>query len=479
MQLLRNSFIYSISILFQGGVVFFLLPLYTLYLSPTQYGIIAVLSSLTGFLAMFYLLSLHGAATRFYFDHTEDKKKNAELFSTIFFFILAFGSLLTGLFFFFHDFLLDPFLKGIDFYPYTLLTLITVFLSSFYLLYQAILQARQKAGKYGIVNFIYVLTNSLLIVAFIVFSELKVTGVLLAPLITNFIFLIFIFFDLFLKEKISFNFQILKECLKYAIPLLPHTLFTWAMLTINKVLLNNLDSTATAGIYDIGFIFANLINILAWAINQAYVPWFFDKMKEKANTSSQIVKFACDATIFYGFCGFLLALFSKEILPIFVTDAFNSATLIVPILAFAYVFNGLYYFFVNPLFYNKKTTKYVSLCTIVSAIINVALNLILIPEFGIIGSAIGTLVALFFSSVLALLISHKVEHLPFKWQKMYAYTFLFLGLSSVVFLDKYFVPSTFLLLKIFLAILIGILLYLKHKTEINWFFKSILRHEHY
>lgn len=473
MQLLKNSLIYSISILFQGGVVFFLLPLYTSYLSATEYGIIAVLSSLTGFLSMFYLLSLHGSATRFYFDHSEDEQKNNELFSTLFLFLLGFGLFLSVIFFLFHSTLLDPFLEGIAFYPYSLLVLVSVFLSSFYLLYQAILQARQKAGKYGIINFIYVFTNSFLIILFLVFSSLKVTGVLIAPILTNLIFFIYICIDIFLKQKIHFNTQILKECLKYAIPLLPHSLFTWAMLTVNKIFLNNMESTALAGVYDIGFIFANLINILAWAINQAYVPWFFSKMKEKEINSQQIVKFAHDATVFYCFFAFLLSLFIKEILPFFVTDEFNSAASIVPILAFGYVFNGLYYFFVNPLFYNKKSTKYVSFCTIISAILNIALNLLLIPKFGIIGSAIGTLISLVISSILALIISRKIEHLPFNWRKMYGYAFAFFVISFVSFLDKFFLPATFLLLKILVAILVSTLLYFSQKAEINWFLKSV------
>lgn len=474
MQLLKNSFIYTISILFQGGIVFLLLPVYTSYLDPTQYGIIAVLSSLTGFLSTFYLLSLHGAATRFYFDHNENEKQTAELFTTLFLFIFGFGIILTFTFTIFKSILIEPFLKGIEFYPYILLSLTTVFFSSFYLLYQAILQVKQQATKYGLLNFIYVFLNAILTVILIVIFDLKIIGILVAPIITNILFFIYIFNNLvWKKSKLTFKKAILKECLKYALPLLPHSLFTWVMLMINKIFINNLDSTSSAGIYDIGFIFANLINIFAWGINQAYVPWFFEKMKDKKNNSNEIAKFADDASILYCSIALLLSLFIKEVIDLFVTEKFSEAWVIVPILSFAYVFNGLYYFFVNSLFYNKKSTKYVSYCTIVSATINVVLNFTLIPKLGIVGSAIGTLCSLIIASVIALIISNKVEKIRFKWKRMYLYAFTGLTLSLFTFLGNYFSNSIFILIKMTIALFLIMIVYRLKKKEIDWFTKTI------
>lgn len=481
MKLLKTSLIYLVSILLQGGAVFLLLPVYTAYLSTTEYGTVAVLVSLAGFLSMagflstFYLLSLHAAAIRLYVEYKADSEKTKELFSTLFLFVFGFGAVLTTLLWIFRKTLLEPFLQGIDPFPHILLGLLAAFFSSFFLLHQAILQAKQEARRYGIVNVVYVCLTTLCILLFVTVFHLKTTGVLLGLVVASFVFFLYVLWDIYLKSRVRFNVALLRESLLYSLPLLPHALFSWGMVAINKVLLNNLKNTATVGIYDIGFNFANIINVITWAINQAYVPWFFEKMKEKKATSQTFISFAENAVLFYGFGALILSYFVKDILQFFVTEQFREAWRIVPFMSFAYVFNGIYLFFVNPLFYNKRAVKYIPLCTLGSAAINILLNVLLIPAYGMMGSAIASLLALIISSLLVFVVSRRVEYIAFRWKQMYLYSFSFLLLSLFVFAGSYFTPLTFLLLRIVIVTLVTLALYHLKKSELRLFVDLILR----
>ena len=68
-KLLKNSSIYTLVMVLQKGIGFFMLPLYTAYLTPTDYGIQAVVTSVSSFLSVFVTLGLDAAAQRFYYKY--------------------------------------------------------------------------------------------------------------------------------------------------------------------------------------------------------------------------------------------------------------------------------------------------------------------------------------------------------------------------------------------------------------------------
>ena len=68
-KILQNSAIYTVIMVLQKGISFFLMPLYTAFLSPVDYGILGVVSSISSFLSVFISLGLETAAARFYYKN--------------------------------------------------------------------------------------------------------------------------------------------------------------------------------------------------------------------------------------------------------------------------------------------------------------------------------------------------------------------------------------------------------------------------
>lgn len=473
-KVLKNSSIYGTVSILQKAIGFFLLPLYTSYLSPTDYGITGVVGSVVSFLSLLYILSLNGSVTRFYYEYKSDEDKVKELWGTIMTFIVLNSIVFSSIFLIFHKYLLDPFAKGIAFYPYMFLGVITVTLSPSYSIFQATLQARQIGKKYGLNNLLFFIINLVLTIVFVVVFKFKAAGVLLAGAITNGIFFIYTLIDFFPHIKLRLNIKYMSESLRYSLPLLPHSLSGWIMTMLDRIFLNNMKTAATVGIYNIGFQFGNILNIVTTAVNQAYVPWFFENMKEGEEGRNRIIKFAEYSILIYGFAAMSISLFGKDILSFMVTSQFREGWVVIPFISFAYVFNGIYYFFVNPLFYNKKGTKYIPIGTFSSAVINSILNAVLIPPYGIIGASIASMISMVLSSVIMLFISAKIEYVEFNWRRIYTTTFIFFAFSLICFAGDYFNSTVFLLIKLAVVAVIIMIIYLLYKKESKYFIDFII-----
>lgn len=94
-KILKNSSLYTFCALLQKGTGFLLLPIYTTYLKPEDYGIMNLITSITGFLSILFLVSLHAAAARFHFKYVTSKGQ-AIVWGTILLMVL-FNSAFWGL----------------------------------------------------------------------------------------------------------------------------------------------------------------------------------------------------------------------------------------------------------------------------------------------------------------------------------------------------------------------------------------------
>jgi O-antigen/teichoic acid export membrane protein len=409
-KLIENSVLYSGLQILQKGAGFLLLPLYTRFLTPNDYGIISVITSTVSFLSVFYLFGLNGAANRFYVDFKDDKQSLKTFWGTIVTLLLIISTVFTTLLFCYKKYFIFV-LGGIDFFPYMFLGIVSVAFSPIFGVYQSLLQAMQDGRKYTFVNFSNFLVLVSLTIIFIVFLEMKAIGPLLASAITSCVFCIYTFFSIRKEITFGINLAHLKKCLLYCVPIVPHNLTGWSSSLLDRILINNFVSTAMTGIYNIGCQLGNLQLILSTAVTQAYLPWFFGELKH--NRTDKVKKFFILAMAFYVTFALWVSLFSKDIISLMTTKAFSDAWKVVGLISFGNVFNGYYYFIVSPLFFFEKRIRYVPIATVSGALFGFCLNLILIPKYGIMGAAF----TMFFTSIVSVLLVGWFAHnyQPIDW----------------------------------------------------------------
>jgi len=425
----KSSVIYTITTILQNGIAFFLLPLYTRYLTPNDYGILAVVSSINGFLTIFLMLSLHGAMTRFYFDYRFEPEKLKAFWGTILTFILIFSMGAGGLLILFGQILFKPVIGEIPFCPFVVLGIGAVMFQPFFTIYLSLLQTREEAGKYAILSFSQFMINLALVITLVVFIGWGAEGPLTATLITAVLFFITSIYALRKDVVFGMNKLYLKEALRYSLPLVPHSLASQISNATGKLFLNYLVNTGAAGLYNIGFMFGSIIGVVSDGINKAYVPISMGILstnrREELDHLKNIVLFL---VVMYCLLGTVISLFSKEAIFILTTEAFYKSYIIVPFLAFYFVLGGIYYILVNILFFVKRATKFVAIGTGLGAISNILLSWVLIPRYGLFGAAASTMLAQVMGTLFIGFIGRAFEVIHWEYKK-----FVFIFILSAMF----------------------------------------------
>ena len=119
LNLVKNTFLYSLGLIAPQAAAFFFLPIYLNHLTPSEYGILNSIQVLSSALIIIFTLSVDKAVLRLYFDY-KDKEEKKNFLGTIFISISILSIFITTIIFVFPQ-ILDSIFKNIRFYPYMFL----------------------------------------------------------------------------------------------------------------------------------------------------------------------------------------------------------------------------------------------------------------------------------------------------------------------------------------------------------------------
>lgn len=397
-KLLVNSFMYTFFNVVQKAIAFFLLPLYTIYLTPEDYGITNVLTSSTALLTFLYTLSVQAASTRFHFKYSKNPILVKKIWGTNFLFIVINSFLWVLITLASYNYTLVYLIgDNIHFYPYVLVSILNCALSPAFLYYQTYLQTTQQAKLFAINNMANFLLLLVLNITFVVVFKMQALGVLLSGLIVTTIFGFYALYSL--RNKIIYCLipKLIKHSLQYSIPLIPHSLSGWLNGMLDRIFINRIVNLASVGLYSVSYQFGFIVNMLGFGLNQAYNPWFF-KQHNEVEGKRRISEVADIGIAGLAIIGFFIGFFSKEILILMTNEKYHDIWESVIILVYANLFDCLYYFYVAVLF--LENTKLLSCISISFALVNCLVNYFLISHFGYIGAAYSFLLIQFVKALM-------------------------------------------------------------------------------
>ena len=196
-----------------------------------------------------------------------------------------------------------------------------------------------------------------------------------------------------------------KFCIPVCLPLIFHGLSHILLSQTGKLMLQRYtENDSTVGIYGLSVTVAGLVSIVWSALNNTWVPFYYDDMKTgnyediKRKTKNYMFLFTAFVAAFL--------FISPEMITIMASKDFHSAVDTMPFLILSMYMVFLYSFPVNYQFFHKKTI-YIALGTAATTLVNFLLNLILIPLYGSIGSAISSLIAYIFLFIAHMIIAKK------------------------------------------------------------------------
>jgi O-antigen/teichoic acid export membrane protein len=215
--------------------------------------------------------SLYSAAVRFYTDYKDNPNKLKRFYGTIVSFIIISGIAFFILGLVFRNVIVNIFFQGIDFFPIVFIAFLSLIFFSLLAIHQSILEGMQQGKKLTKLNLIVFLATTSLKIVLIGVCNLKALGFLLAQLIVYIVYFVFMIIDLKKNDFVDWtiDFPLLKETLKYSIPLMPHNLSTHIAYFASRVFINVNVALANVGLYSIAMEFGNLIDLVQVAVNKA------------------------------------------------------------------------------------------------------------------------------------------------------------------------------------------------------------------
>lgn len=386
-----------------------MLPVMTRYLTPLDYGTVAIFAVLIGFLSPFIGLSTVGAIARQYYEkNSVDLPKYITNCLMIFLVTLA---IVTTVFLLF-----SGQIENLVIFPRNwFLAVIIVSASQFIIQLVLVLwQVQVKSISYGSFQILQTLFNVGLSVWLVVGFGMNWQGRLLGQVFAISAFGVFGMVILWKDGwlKLEFDLGYIKHAVKFGAPLIFHSFGGWIMTAIDRLFINKIVGVADTGIYVVGYQVGAVIYLLVSSFNIAWVPWFYAKLKQDdPSIKLKIVKF----TYLYGFgiifIAIALSLIAPWFLSFFVGKAFLGSSRIVVWIAMAYAVKGMHMMAVNYLYYVQRT--YLIACiTFSSALLHIIISYLFISANGAIGAAQATTISFFFLFVATWIIAARVYRMP-------------------------------------------------------------------
>jgi O-antigen/teichoic acid export membrane protein len=457
-EIFRHSAFYGLGDLLKNACGFLLIPLYTRFLSPAHYGIVATLSVFTYLAITTFSVGQQDAALRFYFEY-DDAAQKRKAISSIWWFLIATFSAGSFTLYYYGESFFGVFFPKIPFYPYGILSVGIIFFSGFGVICLSLLRAQERSISYSLLNFFGFLLNVLIIIYFVAVKKQGALGKLRADLF--YYALIALVFVVVLRSMVGFEFSFsaLKKTLAYGLPLVPHQIALWSLNLVDRICLGWFKDMGTVGLYSLGYNLALAVSFASSSLGMAWTPSFF-KVAHQEESKAQFARFTTYYTLIVVSVTLVLSLFAQECVRIIATPKYYGASVVMAIAAWGYLFHAFYKVSVRVLSYAKKTLV-IGASTIISALLNLGLNILLIPRYGMLGAAWATLVSFLFLAVVAFFFAQRFYPVRFeraRLTKIFAAALCAYALAGAAFLFSPG-PRAFFACKVFCFVLFAVIVY--------------------
>jgi len=415
---IKQSAVYGLSRISTKLIAFILLPLLTLNFSVGEYGVYVLTESLWQILWAIFLFGFESGVVRWYLEIEDVSKKKRFLF-TVSSFLVVFNFVLILAIYLFSTSLSNLLYESISYSKFVILASFIAFVEAFSFIIFLMLRIEEKAKAYSILAVVSTFVSLILQIYFLQYTQIKLEGVFISKIIAPAL-IILILLPYFIKHvKIGFEKHLLSELLKYSFPIMIASLVITLLNQIDKYILGYFTTLKDVGIYGLAYNISGLINFLVispFALAFTVLSWKKLKDENAKRFYTKTITYLFLAVIFISM---IIALFTPHLIKIFTlkTD-YWSASMYVPWVILAMPFYGIHFVGVFS-FYVTKKTKYVFYSYIIALVVNVVLNILVIPSFTIFGAAVVNFISFFILCVTIYFFSKRNYFFEYEWRKIF------------------------------------------------------------
>jgi O-antigen/teichoic acid export membrane protein len=425
-ELVRHSAVYGFGSIVARVLGVLLLPLYTRYLTPGDFGLIETLVALSAVLTALVTQAMKSAFFRFYFDSKDDRRRLLVV-RTAFWYVAAVSTaVLVG------GVVLSQPISWILFGTTShdglvIAAFVGLWAAMNYEQMTSLFRVEQRSGAYVTATLANVAITIAATVLLVVVFEQGPLGVLVG----NFTGTLVVYAALLVYSRhalgLQFNRSLYREMNRFGLPLVPSAVALWLTNFSDRFFLVKLSDLHEVGLYSIGVRLASAIVLLLTAFRLAWPAFAYsiDDDREAGRTYSFVLTY-----VVYVCCWLALALglLAPWILKLITTKPFYPAQNVVAPLAFGVAAFGAYVV-VQIGTGRSRQTRSNWLVTGAAAVVDVALNFILIPPYGRMGAAIATVTAYTLLFIAMAWRAQKVFPVPYQWRRVATLAVAAVGLT--------------------------------------------------
>jgi len=291
----------------------------------------------------------------------------------------------------------------------------------------------------AILQLLQFLISTLLIIYFVVSQKQGALGKFKGEFFTQCLFFGVFYLNYIRKFNFHFSIHHVKKALSFGLPIVLHLLCSTSLLLVDRLILERFVSLSDLGIYTLGYQIGLGMSVLVASTNKAWTPNYYELMNQENMDRGYHVRKAFGFWLTgIGLICLAGGLWSHEIISLLTPEKFHGSAKIVPIILISYVFEGLYFFAVNPIFYYRRTLI-LPFFTGSAAILNIGLNLLFAPRFGIYGAAYATLISYVVLAILVFLFSRRLFNPHYELIKIFFLIFLLSSCLWPIFQQNSFI----------------------------------------
>jgi O-antigen/teichoic acid export membrane protein len=412
----KHTAIYGLGTALGRAISFLLIPLYTHFLTPKDYGVLQLVYLTTEFISI--LIGLRLSATVFKFFHEAgDIDSRKSVVSTAMIGVIVLGTAIIGVLLFSSSWLSELILGQRDDRILISIALFTLWLQLPIGVFNSYIQVKEKSILFVSISVVRVILSASLNIYFVAFLKIGVLGILLSGLLIECMAFLVAIPYLLSNNGLRFSWHWCKRMLRYSLPLIPASVSSIITHASDRYFIRIYMSLADTGVYTLGYKLGNSIHSFC------YVPfsqiWNARRFAiEKDPDAGNIYARICTYFVaLMSFVGLGMSIFSIEIINIMAPVEYVKAAKIMPLIVLCYIIYAMEDHLSTGLWLRKRTEG-IALASIVSGVFCIILNFVLIPEYGTFGAVISTLISFCSRDIILFWSSNKVYYIPFEWGRL-------------------------------------------------------------
>jgi O-antigen/teichoic acid export membrane protein len=433
-QLAKSSIVYGLGNYGVKVVGFLLIPVYTRYLAPADYGVMSLVSAFGGALFIFLNLGQSTALFRFYYEHDAEAGRDRVIAGSLWVVLLC-SMPLTGLVLVFIKPTAQALLGDSSLYPLVVIGVLTVACRQVLRLPFAVLRADEQDTQYASWSVARTGLSALLAIALVVGLQWGVRGVLLASLLSEGTMCVLLLPRILGAMRVGWAGPEMWAQLTYGLALVPGAMAGFTLDLSDRLFLKHYSNLHEVGLYSLGYRFGEIISFVVSAVQLAWPQFVFSNRR-----SERAPELYSYATTYY-VAGMLLiilgiSVLAPELLRLMAAPSYQRAAPVVPIVSLAYLCEGLCYVATIGIMIRKRPLVR-SAAIIAAAAVNIGLNFLWIPTYGMMGAAWATLFGFLVQTVIQVIVSLRYFSVPYQWDRL---GWLF-GVAGLVYFASQLLPA--------------------------------------